>query len=265
MDYKARFYSPALGRFIQPDNIIPGSTNPQSWNRYSYVKNNPIRYSDPTGHWEIEGCVTGCSPTPAPAPDPEPDDYCTTHPWVCNPGDDNSDDNDDGDLPDSDSDTDDNHPGIPNTGGGGVQASPTPLPENGECMAIGQDGYLCSIYTNFEINQAYQEYNNGWQEGVRVGFILGGALLGLACGAVCVGAGAVVGLIAGNRIVKDLADVQGYFDRAVPDGMLLVGRKPGPENVMFIGRGPIDQRDVTNPITQLYLKTIIKMLQIGSP
>ena len=37
MDYKARFYSPALGRFIQPDNIIPNPWNPQNWNRFSYV------------------------------------------------------------------------------------------------------------------------------------------------------------------------------------------------------------------------------------
>jgi RHS repeat-associated protein len=50
MDYKARFYSVGLGRFIQPDNIIPYPVNPQSWNRFSYVINNPIRFSDPTGH-----------------------------------------------------------------------------------------------------------------------------------------------------------------------------------------------------------------------
>ncbi|MCC6498862.1 MAG: RHS repeat-associated core domain-containing protein [Anaerolineales bacterium] len=50
MDYKARFYSPALGRFVQPDSIIPDQSNPQSWNRFSYVGNNPIRFNDPTGH-----------------------------------------------------------------------------------------------------------------------------------------------------------------------------------------------------------------------
>jgi RHS repeat-associated protein len=50
MDYRARFYSPALSRFLQPDTIIPDQSNPQSWNRLSYVVNNPIRYNDPTGH-----------------------------------------------------------------------------------------------------------------------------------------------------------------------------------------------------------------------
>jgi len=50
MDYKARMYDGYLSRFIQPDSIIPNAADPQSWNRYSYVQNNPIAYNDPTGH-----------------------------------------------------------------------------------------------------------------------------------------------------------------------------------------------------------------------
>jgi|CXWJ01.1.fsa_nt_gi RHS repeat-associated protein len=50
MDYKARFYSVGLGRFQQPDTVIPDPSNPQNWNRYSYGVNNPIRYNDPDGH-----------------------------------------------------------------------------------------------------------------------------------------------------------------------------------------------------------------------
>jgi RHS repeat-associated protein len=50
MDYNARFYSPLLGRFIQPDSIIPDPVNPQAWNRYSYVMNRPVNLNDPTGH-----------------------------------------------------------------------------------------------------------------------------------------------------------------------------------------------------------------------
>ncbi len=50
MDYKARYYSPLLGRFTQPDTLIPGLASPQMWNRYSYVNNNPIDYTDPDGH-----------------------------------------------------------------------------------------------------------------------------------------------------------------------------------------------------------------------
>jgi RHS repeat-associated protein len=52
--YGARFYSPKLGRFLSADTIVPGYTNPQSLNRFSYVLNNPLRYTDPTGHAQYE-------------------------------------------------------------------------------------------------------------------------------------------------------------------------------------------------------------------
>jgi RHS repeat-associated protein len=50
--YNARFYSPKLGRFLSADTIVPGAANPQAWNRFSYVTNNPLRYTDPTGHMQ---------------------------------------------------------------------------------------------------------------------------------------------------------------------------------------------------------------------
>lgn len=56
MDYNARFYSPTLGRFTQPDTIIPDMANPQSWNRYSYAINNPTLYNDPDGR-----CAPACA------------------------------------------------------------------------------------------------------------------------------------------------------------------------------------------------------------
>jgi RHS repeat-associated protein len=64
IDFNARFYSPTLGRFIQPDSIIPVVTNAQSWNRYSYVQNNPVKYIDPSGHIPELECgfsYGGCS------------------------------------------------------------------------------------------------------------------------------------------------------------------------------------------------------------
>jgi len=48
--YNARYYDPELGRFISPDPIVPDPTNPQAFNRYSYVLNNPLFYIDPSGN-----------------------------------------------------------------------------------------------------------------------------------------------------------------------------------------------------------------------
>jgi len=48
MFYNARWYDPSLGRFAQADSIVPGGV--QGLDRYAYVNNNPLRYTDPTGH-----------------------------------------------------------------------------------------------------------------------------------------------------------------------------------------------------------------------
>jgi RHS repeat-associated protein len=54
--YHARYYDPILARFVSADTIVPGqadnagTANPQALNRYSYVNNNPLIHTDPTGH-----------------------------------------------------------------------------------------------------------------------------------------------------------------------------------------------------------------------
>lgn len=54
-----------MGRFTQPDTIIPGVGNSQAWNRYSYTLNNPVGFTDPSGHSPTDGCqYEGCSSTP---------------------------------------------------------------------------------------------------------------------------------------------------------------------------------------------------------
>jgi RHS repeat-associated protein len=49
-NYDARLYDPVIGRFISPDTIVPQPLNPQSLNRYTYCLNNPLIYTDPSGH-----------------------------------------------------------------------------------------------------------------------------------------------------------------------------------------------------------------------
>jgi RHS repeat-associated protein len=51
--YGARYYNSDLKRFTQPDPFIQDIYNPQSLNRYTYALNNPLKYTDPTGHVSI--------------------------------------------------------------------------------------------------------------------------------------------------------------------------------------------------------------------
>jgi len=52
--YNARYYDPELGRFIQPDTSIPDISNPQTYNRYSYCLNDPLRFNDPNGQAPVD-------------------------------------------------------------------------------------------------------------------------------------------------------------------------------------------------------------------
>ena len=48
------------GRFISSDTIVAHPANPQSFNRYSYCLNNPLKYIDPSGYnveingWDVD-------------------------------------------------------------------------------------------------------------------------------------------------------------------------------------------------------------------
>ncbi|MBI4198828.1 MAG: RHS repeat-associated core domain-containing protein [Chloroflexi bacterium] len=63
--YNARYYDASVGRFTAADPIVPGVSNPQAWNRFSYVTNNPTKYVDPSGLWRR----------------PEEEDYVTFVDW----------------------------------------------------------------------------------------------------------------------------------------------------------------------------------------
>lgn len=50
--FESRYFSSAQGRFTSPDAMIAKKewlADPQRWNHYAYVRNNPLRYIDPNG------------------------------------------------------------------------------------------------------------------------------------------------------------------------------------------------------------------------
>jgi len=57
--YNSRWYDPQSGRWTQPDTIIPQNQGVQAWDRYAYVSNSPMVYSDPSGHFGIGFVLAG--------------------------------------------------------------------------------------------------------------------------------------------------------------------------------------------------------------
>ncbi len=52
--YNARYHNPRLGRFISRDPLLGSDGNALSRNGYIYVKNNPLKYVDPSGEYDID-------------------------------------------------------------------------------------------------------------------------------------------------------------------------------------------------------------------
>ncbi len=55
--YNARYYDPEIGAFISPDTLVPDPTLVSDYNRFAYVRGNPLKYNDPSGH---VGAVPPC-------------------------------------------------------------------------------------------------------------------------------------------------------------------------------------------------------------
>jgi RHS repeat-associated protein len=56
LDYlHSRFMNPLTGRFLSLDLLAGNTRIPQSWNRFAFVRNNPLKYVDPTG---LDPCLT---------------------------------------------------------------------------------------------------------------------------------------------------------------------------------------------------------------
>jgi hypothetical protein len=60
MYYGARFYDSSLGRFTSADTIVPVGV--QGLDRYAYVNNSPLKYTDPSGHCAMGDSDIGCGP-----------------------------------------------------------------------------------------------------------------------------------------------------------------------------------------------------------
>ncbi|MGP9802960.1 FG-GAP-like repeat-containing protein [Rheinheimera sp. NSM] len=56
-----RTYNPILGRFMQADPFIQAPSNLQNYNRYSYVLNNPMSYTDPSGYFSLKSAYKSLS------------------------------------------------------------------------------------------------------------------------------------------------------------------------------------------------------------
>ena len=63
INMNGRMYDPVLGRMLSPDNYVQNPNNAQNYNRYTYVLNNPLKYTDPSGekwwHWLLGEILTG--------------------------------------------------------------------------------------------------------------------------------------------------------------------------------------------------------------
>jgi RHS repeat-associated protein len=54
--YVARWYDPQTAHFTQADTVVPNAGDAASYDRYTYVRNNPVRYNDPSGHTVCNTC-----------------------------------------------------------------------------------------------------------------------------------------------------------------------------------------------------------------
>jgi choice-of-anchor A domain-containing protein/RHS repeat-associated protein len=83
INMRGRLYDPVVARFVTADPFVTNPGRPQGWNRYAYVENNPLNFTDPSG-FSVSGPLgppppplgggepkAGTPPTPPPQP-PQP-------------------------------------------------------------------------------------------------------------------------------------------------------------------------------------------------
>jgi RHS repeat-associated protein len=57
-----RVYDPVLGRFLSADPFVERAADAQSYNRYSYVGNDPLGATDPTGYFSFKDALKSWRP-----------------------------------------------------------------------------------------------------------------------------------------------------------------------------------------------------------
>ena len=57
INMNGRLYDPVIGRFFSPDKYVANSSFTQDFNRYSYCRNNPLKYVDPSGESFFESIL----------------------------------------------------------------------------------------------------------------------------------------------------------------------------------------------------------------
>ncbi len=90
VNMNGRIYDPAVSRFLSADPFVTDPSDPQSYNRYSYVRNAPARMTDPSGYRDFELPPIVVRP-PVDRPDPPekidlPRPGDRDNPPVANPG-----------------------------------------------------------------------------------------------------------------------------------------------------------------------------------
>ena len=62
--YRARWYDPEIGRFLSRDAVEGALSQPLTQNRYTYVTNSPVKFTDPFGLWKTDPSCCDLKPGP---------------------------------------------------------------------------------------------------------------------------------------------------------------------------------------------------------
>ena len=62
INMNGRVYDPSIGQFLSADPFVNSPENSQSYNRFAYCLNNPLKFTDPSGYWPVGSVLWSLSP-----------------------------------------------------------------------------------------------------------------------------------------------------------------------------------------------------------